>query len=248
MRLSLAAALASAALAVATPPEPDGWVVVQKDGSRVTLEGKPEVRSGKLVGRLRGSGTLVSIPEARVDGPATVRANAPGARAPTPVPVSAPAPRPWETPPLGDRVRLTKPADEAQRVLEGARPGGPRPAAEPSAAAPGATPGPKEAPTGSGPVDLMGRGEEYWRERAAGLRAQLQEAERALAQAEADLESAERAYLGRSEAERTTFAVKLIEARDLAARARREHGQSSVRWQSFEEEARKSGAFPGWLR
>lgn len=220
-------------------------MVVQKDGTRVTFVEPPRSESGRLVGRLQGSGTLVSIPETRVDAPATARANVPGAVAPAPT--RAPTPRPFQTPPLGNRVRLSKTGEEAQRVLEGARPAPTRTSGPGQTPPSGTTPAPTETPQGE-PVDRLGRGEDYWRQRAAGLRSALEEAERELAQAEADLEAAEKAYFGPSDGERTTFVVRLIEARDRAARARREHGQSSVRWQAFEEEARKAGAFPGWLR
>jgi hypothetical protein len=246
--LLLVLGLAAAPTPRATAPAGGPWVVVQKDGTRVTFAAPPAASGGRLVGTLRGAGTLVSIPEARVDAEATARANAPGAVVP-PAPKAVPTPRPFETPPLGDRARLTKSGEEAQRLLEGARAGTATAPGSPSASpAPSATAAPEKAPVESAPVDRMGRGEDYWRERASSLRSELVEAERALAQAEADLESAERAYLGRSEAERTTFVVQLIEARDRAARARREHGDKSVRWQALEEEARKSGAFPGWLR
>ena len=239
---------AAGTLPPATPASGAPWIVVQKDGTRVTFEAPPRATGGRLVGTLRGSGTLVSVPEARVDREATARANAPGA-AEAPAPKAASTPRPFETPPLGDRARLTKSGEEAQRLLEGTRAGtaavSPPPPASPSRTPSGDT---VKVPEVTAPVDRMGRGEDYWRERAATLRSELVEAERHLAQAEADLESAERAYLGRSEAERTTFVVQLIEARDRAARARREHGEFSVRWQALEEEARKAGAFPGWLR
>ncbi|MFN7987253.1 MAG: hypothetical protein U0529_07270 [Thermoanaerobaculia bacterium] len=232
----------------ATPAEGGPWIVVQKDGTRVTFDSPPRASGGRLVGTLRGSGTLVSVPEARVDREATAKANAPGAVL-APAPKAVATPRPFETPPLGDRAKLTRSAEEAQRLLEGTRAGtgtaSPSPPASPSPASPGEA---VRVPAESAPVDRMGRGEEYWRERAGALRSELVQAERELAQAEADLESAERAYLGRSEAERTTFVVQLLEARDRAARARREHGESSVRWQALEEEARKAGAFPGWLR
>lgn len=242
------------ALSVApTPPAPTPaargpWVVVQKDGTRVTFDVPPRASGGRLVGTLRGSGTLVSIPEARVDGEATARANSPGGAA-APVPKAISTPRPFETPPLGDRAKLTKSGEEAQRLLEGARAGAPGASPSPSPSRPPGDAGAAaKAPADVPPVDRLGRGEDYWRARAAALRSELVDAERELAQAEADLESAERAYLGRGEAERTTFVVNLISARDRAERARRDHGQSSARWQALEEEARKSDAFPGWLR
>ncbi len=248
--LVLGLVAAPGASPAAAAPAAGPWVVVQKDGTRVTFETPPKSTGGRLVGNLRGSGTLVSIPETRVDEGATVRANAAGAATVSaPPPKAVVTPRPFETPPLGERVRLTKSGEEAQRLLEGARAGTAAPPPPPGATpVPGTTPGPAKAVAEEAPVDRMGRGENYWRERAGALRAALEQAERELVQAEADLASAERAYLGGSEAERATFVVRVIEARDLAATARRQHGLTSVRWQEFEDEARKAGAFPGWLR
>lgn len=245
--LGLAGAPGATPAAAAAPAGP--WIVVQKDGTRVTFDSPPRTSGGRLVGNLRGSGTLVSIPETRVDADATARANAPGAATlSAPPPKAVATPRPFETPPLGERVRLTKSGEEAQRHLEGARTG-----TAPPSPAPGTTPPPGTKAGAKpveevAPVDRMGRGENYWRERASGLRAALDQAEAELAQAEADLEAAERAYLGGSEADRTTFVVRVIEARDRAATARRQHGLTSTRWEAFEDEARKAGAFPGWLR
>jgi hypothetical protein len=220
------------------------WIVVEADGTRVTFAAPPENRAGRLVGRLHASGALVSIPAARVDAEATARANMPTVPAVvTPSPKQRQTRRPFETPSLGDQVRLRKTGEEAQRVLERSRTGTPHPAP-----APGSTPTEAPAQEPAAPADRLGRGEEYWRERAGALRSDLQQAERVLAEAEADLEAAERANLGGSGAERTTFVVRVLEARDRAELARLEHRQARARWDALEEEARKAGAFPGWLR
>jgi hypothetical protein len=235
------------AAAAATPPAGRPWVLVQADGMRVTFETPPQERSGRLVGRLRGSGTLVSIPTARVDAAATERANAPGAAASPRPPRVAPTPRPFETRPLGDRVRMTANPEDARRVLEGARIGTPAPAAA-SVPQPATIPAVAPVPEEKAPTDRFGRGEAYWRERAGAARGVLDEAERALAEAEANLREADRASLGMNEAERNSFIIRVIEARDLAEKARTEHRSAKGRWELLLEEARKSEAFPGWLR
>jgi hypothetical protein len=246
-----AALLLAAAAAVDAPPgsprapgEPpeEGWVVVRKDGARVTFEAPPRTEGGRLVGRLRGSGTLVSLPAARVDAKATARANAPGTPAVVAIP-AAPTPRPFETPPLGQRVRLTMSAEDARRHLEEARTGTPD-----SGPPPGETAAPAPVPEEAGAKDRIGRDESEWRERAAVVRSAAEEAAAALAAAEAALEAAERSYLGGSEAERTTFVLNVLDARNRAEAARAEHRRARARWEALQEEARKAGAFPGWLR
>lgn len=239
--------------APATPPSPSSpsprrhWVLVQTDGTRVAFEAPPENRNGQLVGRLRGSGTLVSIPAVRVDAAASERANAPGAVDAAPRPTVRATPRPFETPPLGDRVQMkTSPAD-ARRILEGARTGTPAPAPSP-APQPGSSPTAAPVPEEKAPTDNQGRGEAYWRERAGAARGVFDEAEANLAAAEAQLQAAERSYLGVGEAERNGFIVRVIEARDIAEKARVEHRSAKGRWEALQEEARKAGAFPGWLR
>jgi len=239
--LAIVAAVAAAAAAPAA-----SWTVVQKDGARVTFGGKPELRSGRLVGRLAGSGTLVSIPAARVDDEATRRANEPGGAGAAPAaPKAAPTPRPFETPPLGDRVKLKASGEEATRVLESSRKGAPAPAPSPADAA--ATED-ERAPSASVPTDRQGRGEAWWRERASAVRGDYEAAAQALADAEARLEAAERAYLGGSQAERNTFVLRVNEERAAAERAREEYRRASSAWEALQDDARKSAALPGWLR
>ena len=62
------------------------------------------------------------------------------------------------------------------------------------------------------------------------------------------LEAAERAWLGPSDAEQATFVLQVLAARERAERARAELRREEGRWEALQEEARKSGAFPGWLR
>ncbi len=227
----------------ATPPVGRPWVVVQTDGTRLKFDAAPESRSGKLVGRLEGSGTFVSIPVARVDAAATERANAPGAVAPTPLPRAPATPRPFAILPLCDRVRMKTSPEDARKILEGARAG--TPAASPVA---GTTPSPSAGPEEKPPTDNHGRSETYWRERAEATRGVYDEAERNLAAAEAQLLAAERTSLHGGEAERNTYVVRVIEARAVAEKARAEHTSAKGRWEALQEEARKAGAFPGWLR
>jgi hypothetical protein len=247
VRKAFLASAAFAVIALAAPSPAAGWVVVQKDGARVTFDGRPEVRSGKLVGRLLGPGTLVSIPAARVDDEATRRANEPGAAAPVPAAAKpAPTPRPFETPPLGDRAKLKTSPEEASRLLASSRTGSAAPAASPAPESESA--GGKKAAGPEAPTDRQGRDEAWWRERAGAVRGDYEGAAQALAEAEARLEAAERAYLGGSRAERNTFVIRVNEERAAAERAREEHRRASEAWEALQEEARKSGAFPGWLR
>lgn len=247
MKRSLLALASVAALAAAAPPPEKGWIVVQKDGSRITFAGRPEVRSGKLVGKLVGSATLVSIPASRVDDEATRKANGPGAAAAAVAPtITVPTPGPFATPPLGDRAKLKTSGEEASRLLESSKKGTPAPT--PSSPGEAEAPGETAAASSSTPTDRQGRDEAWWRERAGVVRGDYEAAARSLAEAEARLEAAERAYLGVSQAERTTFVLRLDEERAAAERAREDYRRTSAAWEALQEEARKAGAFPGWLR
>ncbi len=246
MKGALPALAIVAAFAAAAAPPTGAWVVVGKDGSRVSFSAKPDVRSEMVVGRLVGSGTLVSIPVARVDDEATRKANEAGAAAKAPAEAkTAPKPRPFETPPLGDRVKLKASGEEAARVLESSRKGTPAPAPSPAveaATGAGRTPSPAE------PADRQGRGEAWWRERASVVRGYYEAAARSLADAEARREAAERAWLGGSQAERNTFVLRVNEERAAAERAREEYRRASSAWEALQDDARRSGALPGWLR
>lgn len=215
------------------------WIVVQRDGARVVFDSPPERRGTRLVGRLLSGGALVSLPLARIDDAATRAANEPGAPKPAPAPTATPAPRPFETPPLGDLVKLRTSGEEARAHIEGARKG---------------TPGPPRAARDVPPVevaeptDLLGRGERYWRERAGERREALEAAAGDRQIAERTLAEAERAWLGLSEAETATYVLYLLEARERAERARQRHLREQQRWDELGEEARKAGAYPGWLR
>ncbi len=215
------------------------WVVVQSDGARVVFDSPPERKGARLVGRLLSGGALVSLPLARIDEAATRAANEPGAPKPTPSPTAPPAPRPFETPPLGNLVKLRTSGEEARAHIEGARKGTPAPP-RPARDVP-----PVEV---AEPTDLLGRGERYWRERADERREALEAAAADRQIAERTLAEAERAWLGLSEAETTTYVLYLLEARERAERARQRHLREQQRWEDLGEEARKAGAFPGWLR
>lgn len=215
------------------------WVVVQSDGARVVFDSPPERKGTRLVGRLLSGGALVSLPLSRIDEPATRAANEPGAPGPAPAPTATPAPRPFETPPLGDLVKLRTSGEEARAHIEGARKGTPAP---PRVA--------RDVPPVevADPTDLLGRGERYWRQRAGERREALEDAAAERQVAERVLAEAERAWLGLSEAETTTYVLHLLEARERAERAHQRHLREEKRWEELGEEARKAGAYPGWLR
>ena len=215
------------------------WVVVQQDGARVVFDAPPERRGARLVGRLLSGGALVSLPLARVDEASTRAANELGAPKPVPAPTATPASRPFETPALGDLVKLRASGEEARAHIEGARKGTPSPP-RPVRDVP-----PVEV---AEPTDLLGRGERYWRVRADQRRESLEAAAAERQVAERVLAEAERAWLGLSDAETTTFVLQLLAARERAERARQAHLREETRWEELGEEARKAGAFPGWLR
>lgn len=164
---------------------------------------------------------------------------------PTPTPVVAGASR------LGD-IRLKTSRSEAERKL----------AASSGTATPGSAdlPEREEVPKTrsvtrvgrtSEHLDTKGRGEAWWRARAEAARAAVARAEEGLARAEQDLSAASgavvsgpRGRVGGSVAPAGLLAM--LQARVDEWRGRLEKARAG--WEALQEEARKSDAYPGWLR
>ncbi len=250
--LALVVALLSGGRAVAgeqaRSPEPPPFFVVQADGSTLRLVAPPVEKGALLVGTLAGSGRLVSIPKRDVDLRRTTEMNR---RPPPPAPTPEPAVRVLATggSSLAKAGRLRTSPEEARRLLEA-------PSREPTApAAPGvAAPSPRPTPVRAGeegaddPRDASGRSEAWWHAHAGARRRELEEAEARLAVARADLTAAERADLLPGEAQQRSFVVRVQVARERVERETAAHAEAERRWRELEEDARKSGTPPGWLR
>lgn len=241
-------ALLLAAAEPAAPP-PGGYAVVRKDGSVTWLLEAPVQKGTSWVGKLSPGGQLVSFPAAEVDVERTREANRKAPATPTPgvVPFEKKAPRkPTPTP----AKKLRKSREEAEKALSAlsGEPGGgaasqksgPRPE-EPSLR----EAAPVEPPETFEPTDRNGRGEEWWRDRAERVRQRLREAERELADAQVAAASWDR----NPEVWGTEYwAMELSRLRTRVEKARIQVDEARRRWSDLEEDARKAGAWPGWLR
>lgn len=241
-------ALLLAAAEPAAPP-PGGYAVVRKDGSVTWLIEAPVQKGASWVGKLSPGGQLVSFPAADVDVERTRAANVRPQASPTPglVPFEKKAPR-KPTPTPGKKLRKSREeAEKALSALSGAPGGGTAP---PGSAPREPEPGlreaaPVEPPEPFEPTDRNGRGEEWWRDRAERARQRLREAERELADAQSAADSWDR----NPEVWGTEYwAMELARLRTRVERARIQVDEARRRWSDLEEDARKAGAWPGWLR
>jgi len=234
--------LLAALLAARTPtptPTPAGYAVVQKDGSVVHFEKAPALKGTSWVGKLWPSGQLVSIPAVSVDDRKTASANSGGhgGSPPTETNIGTRYKSAGPQAPLGDKMKLKGGRKTVEKTLQGT----PAAAKSPLAAAAGVA-GSGEA--GSGTVDRNGRGESWWRGKAAPLKEELADAE-----AELKLASDERIRF-----ERTTpppgveRGAELQRLKDREERARGRVGSANRRLAELGDEARKAGAPSSWAR
>lgn len=236
------ALLAAASLGA---PASAPYRVVRTDGAVVVLAAPPERKGRVLVGKLAADGLLVSLPVAEVDAAATERENrVPHVPAEPEVPAWAKGPRP--TPALGSRVALKATREEAERTLASAS-GTAKGVSSPSEAESDRAEEPRPR-RDTRPTDLSGRGEAHWRALAGRARDRLEEAEERLASASARREAVDRAGPGVSGYGVETWARHVLRLRDAEAEARREVERARAAIEDLREEARKAGAWPGWLR
>ena len=240
MSASLVVLVALLVARTPTPtPTPAAWTVVQKDGSVVRFGKAPDLKGASWVGKLWPSGQLVSIPAANVDDRKTAAANSGGrgGAPPSETNIGTQYKPAGPQAPLGDKMKLKGGRKTVERTLQGT----PSPAKTPSRS-PRAGDG--EAPAASGAVDRNGRGEAWWRGRAAPLLEDLADAE-----AEMKLASDERSRL-----ERTTpppgidRGAELQRLKDREEKARQRVDSAKRRLAELGDEARKAGAPSSWVR
>ncbi len=226
MKTLLLALLLAAPFRTPTPtPRPATYVLVQKDGAVVRLEKAPERKGTAWVGKLFPTGQLVSIPVSAVDERRTALAN-PGGTAKTPSAEKSIGTRygsDGPQTPLGSKMKLRGGRRKVERTLQGT----PRASVRPTAAA------------RAGDVDRKGRGESWWRGRAAPLKEQIADAEADLKLAGDERRRAEKT--GEPPADVEHLRVREEEARRRLASAR-------GRLDALGEEARKAGASESWVR
>jgi hypothetical protein len=242
----------------------NGYVLVLRDGTAILLAEKPAaVASSPLVVAALADGTLVSLPEKRIDWPATEVANSAERQAQRDARAAqaeaAPAARP--RPRRGSTID-----NQAIKDFAAANPVGVPTTGDPSSVS--ALPGEAEAPPpliASPSLDRLGRGEEFWADRARAVRDELIVAGRALVSARRALAAEEDTLLhGRTltssqiplTVTQYTFTAEELGALQFRISQLREKVEDAEavlaiarqhEW-DLREEARKAGALPGWLR
>ena len=211
------------------------WIVVGKDGAVTLLAAPPERKGERYVGRLADTGALVSIAAAEVDEPRTAEANAAPRPAPT---VAAPKPVLGRTPiPSEEARRLRVSRQEAEKSLSAASGTGAGAALPPAAEA-------FPAVTAAPPRDRNGHGEAWWRKRAEPVRTRAARAEADLARSIASRDSWERTPGAGTPA----WQVRLHRLGEAVTKAQGRVDDAARQEEKLAEEARKAGAYPGWIR
>ena len=157
---------------------------------------------------------------------------------------AAPAPKPAAAPKRGAPALVID-----NKMVKGAAgepaPSSRAPAPPPPAAAP--PPAPAEMPK---IVDLQGHDEAYWRARAAAVRDAAKKAEDALAAAEAEEKREESDFYSWDDGQYRDNVIKPAwdRAKEETVKARAGLQAARKDLEGLEDEARRAGAFPGWIR
>jgi len=163
----------------------------------------------------------------------------PGAKAPAAGKQAEPLPPGARKPPA--RVTI-----DNSMVKKNAAPSDTRPQPAPPAAAPAPAPAvamPKV-------VDLQGHDEAFWRARAAEVRGAVQKAASEAAAAEAEEKREENDFYAWDDGQYRDNVIKPAwdRAREEAVKARQNLETAQKQLDSLEDDARRAGAFPGWIR
>ncbi|MGH9443070.1 MAG: hypothetical protein ACRD16_12440 [Thermoanaerobaculia bacterium] len=125
-------------------------------------------------------------------------------------------------------------------------------AAEPRSSPPpiAASPPPPAAVTFGAPVDLNGNGEKFWREKAKGIRDRLAQAQQNLESAQLEEKREENDFYAWDDGQYRDNVIKPAwdHSKEETARAQEELAAAQKASDELEDDARKAGAFPGWLR
>lgn len=158
----------------------------------------------------------------------------------------APAPEKAAPPPAGARKRPARVTIDNSMVKKNAAPTDTRPRSAPPAAAPAPAPAvamPKV-------VDLQGHDEAFWRARAAEVRGAVQKAASDAAAAEAEEKREENDFYSWDDGQYRDNVIKPAwdRARDDAVKARQNLQAAQKQLDGLEDDARRAGAYPGWIR
>ena len=108
-------------------------------------------------------------------------------------------------------------------------------------------PGAADAAEGTAPTDRK-LTEAEWRFRAAPIRSDLEDAEKRVTQLESEIEQLERQRLALLPLQDLQTTQALDEARRNLEASREARKAARKAWDDLEEDARRAGAYPGWLR
>ena len=99
-------------------------------------------------------------------------------------------------------------------------------------------------------VDLQGHDEGYWRARAAALRSAAQKAEESLAAAQAEEKRQENDFYAWDDGQYRDNVIKPAwdRAREATVKAQQDLDAARKELGDLEDDARKAGAYPGWIR
>jgi hypothetical protein len=211
------------------------YVVVSTDGMVTTLLAPPERKADRFVGHLHPGGQLVSFPVAEVDEAKTAKANT---ASPTPSVKRSTAVLKRTPLSTGESRKLKVPRQEAERTLAassgiGSTPAGPDLATEPA----------RDAGPG-GAVDRSGHGEAWWRRRATPLLSRAARAESEVARAASARDTWQRSPGAGTPA----WQLRLYRLNESLAKAQAHLDEVRRQQDHLAEEARKAGAYPGWIR
>jgi len=112
------------------------------------------------------------------------------------------------------------------------------------------TPAPAPAVAMPKVLDLQGHDEAFWRARAAQVRAAVQKAASDVAAAEAEEKREENDFYSWDDGQYRDNVIKPAwdRARDDAVKARQNLDAAQKQLDSLEDDARRAGAYPGWIR
>ena len=167
-------------------------------------------------------------------------------------------PEPPKTPPKkasADKKAAGKSKEagpEKPLVLDNAMVGGDsrRAAGKGEAPRPASAAPPPAPVTVAAPVDLNGNGEAYWRARAAQLREALARARQTLETAQLEEKREENDFYAWDDGQYRDNVIKPAwdRSKEETARAREALAAAQKSLDELEDDARKAGAYPGWIR
>jgi hypothetical protein len=220
-----------------------------KPESAKRQEEKPRLPHRRLKGGFKGrsvaSGDNASEKQAADTGSGS------GASAPAGAPMVITNQMVRESEPPGRPARKTRAPAASRRSSAEAAPAEPdRPAKVPAPDSDSSSTPPAADGADGGFKDLQGHGKAYWQERARAARDRVAAARRDLDESEARVSRDENDFYSWDDGQYRDNVIKpeWDRAKEAVERAKRELQDATDALSSLEDEARKAGAFPGWIR